>query len=145
MTLGAVDEDGNPQMYPMRRAAQGSINSSTDLSIALQEVLKPMLGKCALVCIDDVLLFARAAKGLVDAHAQLHSLIKSVNVKVKLSKAEVYTEEARGWVSCLTKDGVRQDGSRIQGQGTGVCAASSHRRRALVVAWQSGLDAQPTP
>ncbi len=41
-TFAAV---GNPQMYAMRRATQGSINrSSADLSLALQRVLKPMIG-----------------------------------------------------------------------------------------------------
>jgi hypothetical protein len=114
-TFAAVDEDGNPQMYAMRRAAQGSINGSADFSIALQNVLAPMLGKCALVYIDDVLLFARDAESLVDANAQFHSLIATANVKVRLSKAELYTEEAHWLGLVLTKDGVRQDGSRIQG------------------------------
>lgn len=53
------------------------------------------------------------AKGVVDASAQ--SLIKTANVKVKLSKAELHTEEAHWLVCVLTKDGVRQDGSRMQG------------------------------
>jgi hypothetical protein len=50
------------------------------------------------------------AKGVLDASAQ--SLIKTANVKVKLSKAELYTEEAHWLGLVLTKDGVRQDGSR---------------------------------
>jgi hypothetical protein len=74
-----------------------------------------VLGKCALVYIDDVLLFARDAESLVDANAQFHSLIATANLKVKLSKAELYTEEAHWLGLVLTKDGVRQDGSRIQG------------------------------
>ena len=63
----------------------------------------------------DVLLFARDAESLVDANVQFHSLIATANVKVKLSKAELYTEEAHWLGLVLTKDGVRQDGSRIQG------------------------------
>ena len=84
----------------MRRAAQGSIDSSADLSIALQRVLKPMIGMCALVYIDDVLLFARDATGLVDASAQFHSIIKTANVKVKLSKRSCTRRRRTGWVSC---------------------------------------------
>jgi hypothetical protein len=75
-TFSAVDEDGKPATYAMCRAAQGSINSSADFSIALQEVLKPMLGVNALVYIDDVLLYAKDPEALVDANAQFHDLIE---------------------------------------------------------------------
>jgi hypothetical protein len=67
------------------------------------------------------------ADGLVAAHAHFHSLLKPANVKVKLSNAELYTEEAR---QCSPRTAT----GRLADSGTGVRPAPGHGRLALVVA-----------
>jgi hypothetical protein len=87
----------------MRRAAQGSINSSADLSIALQRVLKPMIGMCALVFIDDVLLSLGTPRprGRQCAVSLDH---QDGQRQGQAEQAELYTEEAHWLGLVLTKE-----------------------------------------
>lgn len=85
-------------MYATRRTAQGSISSSADFPVALQHVLAPMLEKCALVYIDDVLLFARDAEGVVDANAS--STRSSRRPTSERATKEWRTAPAKQWQAC---------------------------------------------
>ena len=57
------------------------------------QILKPVLGKFALVYIDDILIYARTPDELIDNLQEVINLIRKAGLKLKPKKCEIFAEK----------------------------------------------------
>ena len=70
----------------------GLVNAPSTFQRLMIRILKPVLGKFALVYIDDILIYARTPDELIDNLREVFHLIKKAGLKLKPKRCEIFAE-----------------------------------------------------
>ncbi len=71
----------------------GLVNAPSTFQRLMIRILKPVLGKFALVYIDDILIYARTPDELIDNLQEVINLIRKAGLKLKPKKCEIFAEK----------------------------------------------------
>src|ERR1043165_5274482 len=63
--------------------------------LLMNEVLRPVIGKCAVVYLDDIIIFSRDAKQYLKDVIEVLELIRKVNLQIKLRKCKFFQKEIK--------------------------------------------------
>ena len=92
--------------FEFNRVAFGLTNAPAVFQRAMERVLSPVLGRCALVYIDDIVIFSRTTADHLRDLAEVFELLSAANLKLKSTKCEFMKEsvELLGYV--VSRDGI---------------------------------------
>ncbi len=92
----------------------GLTNAPTFFARAMNTVLGPLIGKCVLVYLDDILVFSRSAEEHAEHLEQVLQLLREKKFYVKRSKCHFNVPEVEFLGHFVGRNGVRVDPRKVQ-------------------------------
>jgi len=99
--------------YEWRVLPMGLTNAPTSFMRTMQGVLSDLIGKSALIYIDDILVMSRTAEAHIPALREVLARFRTHNFKVKLSKCKFFQTQVKFLGHILSADGIRADPGKI--------------------------------
>src|ERR1043165_5253706 len=82
--------------------------------LLMNEVLRPVLGKCAVVYLDDVIIFSRNPKQHVKDVIQVLELIRQAHLQVKLRKCEFFKKAIKFLGYRISGEGIQTNEDKVK-------------------------------
>ena len=79
----------------------------------LNIVLRPLIGKCCLVYIDDIVLFSKSYEDHLEDLKQVFTLLRQAGLKIKLSKCEFVRQFVKYLGHVVSQHGVQPDPEKV--------------------------------
>src|ERR1043165_2349387 len=80
----------------------------------MNEVLRPVIGKCAVVYLDNIIIFSRDAKQHLEDVIQVLELIRKANLQIKLRKCKFFQKEIKFLGHKISDKGIETDDEKVK-------------------------------
>jgi len=80
----------------------------------MNEVLRPVIGKCAVVYLDDIIIFSRSAEQHLKDVIRVLELIRQANLQIKLRKCRFFQQEIKFLGYKISKRGIETDEKKVK-------------------------------
>ena len=87
----------------------GLTNAPATFQSAMNEVLRPLLNKCALVYLDDIMVYSKTEEEHYEHLRQVLQLLEKNHLYANKEKCQLYREEVKFLGHIVTKDGLKVD------------------------------------
>src|ERR1043166_3743314 len=81
--------------------------------LLMNEVLRPVIGKCTVVYLNDIIIFSRDAKQYLEDVIQVLELIQKANLQIKLRKCKFFKKEIKFLGYKISGKGIETDEEKI--------------------------------
>lgn len=100
--------------FEFNRLPFGLTNSPATFQRALNDILRPVLGKFAMVYLDDIIIYSKTFEEHLDHLRQVFQLLRKANLKIKLEKCEFMKKELKYLGLVVSPQGITVDTKGIQ-------------------------------
>ena len=100
--------------YQFKRMAFGLTNAPPTFQRTMNGILRKVIGKYALVYLDDVIVFSKTIEDHIKHLENVFHLIRKSNMKLKLSKCEFLRRSVLYLGNIISEEGSRTDPSKIK-------------------------------
>ncbi|KAE9271091.1 hypothetical protein PR003_g30616, partial [Phytophthora rubi] len=100
-------------IYTPTRVPQGATDSALHFQNQMQFVFDPFLYNAVLICIDDVILFAKTVEEFLQALRKFFELLREFNLKLNIMKSKLFQLQAKWCGRLISGDGVAHDPERV--------------------------------
>jgi hypothetical protein len=90
----------------------GLTNAPATFQAAMNDIFRPLLGKCVVVYIDDILVFSKTHEEHAKHLRQVMQILQNQDFRVKLSKCEFAKSEVKFLGHVVGADGIKVDTSK---------------------------------
>ena len=87
----------------------GLTNAPATFQSAMNDVLRPLLNKCALVYLDDIMVYSKTEEEHYEHLRQVLQLLEKNNLYANKEKCQLYQEEVKFLGHIVSKDGLKVD------------------------------------
>ncbi|KZS20714.1 Uncharacterized protein APZ42_012510 [Daphnia magna] len=100
-------------LYQFKRMAFGLCNAPATFQRTMNYVLRDVLGKKALVNLDEVIIFSDTFEAHLEDIREVFNLLKIANLKLKLKKCQFIKHSVNYLSHIISKEGIAQDPEKI--------------------------------
>ena len=101
-------------LFQFKRMAMGLCNAPATFQRTMNFVLRDVLGKKALVYLDDIIIYSKTWEDHLRDLREVFALLKKANFKLKLKKCQFLRQEVNYLGHIITQDGIAPDPQKIQ-------------------------------
>ncbi len=101
-------------LYQFKRMAMGLCNAPATFQRTMNFVLRDVLGKKALVYLDDVIIYSKTVEDHLKDIAEVFTLIQKAQLKLKLNKCQFFQTEVNYLEHIITSEGIAPDPAKIE-------------------------------
>ena len=94
--------------------AMGLCNAPATFQRTMNFVLRDVLGKKALVYLDDIIIYSKTWEDHLRDLREVFALLKKANFKLKLKKCQFFRQEVNYLGHSITQDGIAPHPQKIQ-------------------------------
>jgi hypothetical protein len=98
--------------YQFKVLSFGLTNAPATFQAAMNDIFRPLLGKCVVVYIDDILVFSKTHEEHAKHLRQVMQILQNQDFRVKLSKCEFAKSEVKFLGHVVGADGIKVDTSK---------------------------------
>ena len=98
--------------YQFKVLSFGLTNAPATFQAAMNGIFRPLLGKCVVVYIDDILVFSKTHEEHAKHLRQVLQILQNQDFRVKLSKCEFAKSEVKFLGHVVGADGIKVDTSK---------------------------------
>jgi len=98
--------------YQFKVLSFGLTNAPATFQAAMNDIFRPLLGKCVVVYIDDILVFSKTHEEHAKHLCQVMQILQNQDFRVKLSKCEFAKSEVKFLGHVVGADGIKVDTSK---------------------------------
>jgi|ERR1043165_3930124 hypothetical protein len=99
--------------YKFKVIPFGLKQASGWFQLLMNEVLKPVLGKCAVVYLDDIIIFSSDRKQHACDLQKVIKLISKTCLQIKLRKCKFFHKKLKFLKHKISEEGIRTDSDKI--------------------------------
>ena len=82
--------------------------------LLMNEVLRPVLGKCIVVYLDDIIIFSKEPEQHVKDVIAILELIRKAHLQIKLRKCEFFQSEIKFLGHKISEEGIHTDPKKVE-------------------------------
>src|ERR1043165_2297638 len=99
--------------YEFKVMPFGLKQASGWFQLLINEVLKPVLGKCAIIYLDDIIIFSSNRKQHARNFQQVIELISKACLQIKLRKCKFFQKSLKFLEHKISEKGIRTDSEKV--------------------------------